>query len=201
MFTGIVEARGQIVATEAQGTGRRIRISYPGEGRLETVRLGDSIAVSGVCLTVSAMEEGCFDADLSDTTLERTTLGDLEAGHEVNLEPALRFGESIGGHLVSGHVDGVGVITTVEEKEGNCQVEVEAPLEIWRYLVPRGSICMDGISLTVTTVESNVFGVTLIPHTRAVSLAGGYRAGRRVNLEVDMLARYLERLIEERDRK
>ena len=198
MFTGIVETRGRIVATEAQGTGRCIRIRHPGEGRLETVRPGDSIAVNGACLTATVVDDGCFDADLSDTTLKHTTLGDLDVGHEINLEPALRVGEPLGGHLVSGHVDAVGTIVAVEEEGGTCRMKVKVPPEILRYLVPRGSVCVDGISLTVTGVEANVFGVTLIPHTRAVSLAGGYRAGLRVNLETDMLARYLERLLEER---
>ena len=200
MFTGIVEARGRVVAAEATDSGRRVRIQHPGQGRLQDVREGDSMAVNGVCLTACVTEAGSFDADLGATTLERTTLGDLEIGHEVNLEPALRVGEPLGGHLVSGHVDAVGAILSHEQKGDSCRLEVEAPSEVHRYLVPRGSICVDGVSLTITDVGADAFGVMLIPHTRAVSLAGDYRSGLRVNLEVDMLARYLERLLEERSR-
>lgn len=198
MFTGIVEARGQVVAAEATDSGRRVRIQHPGQGRLKEVRAGGSVAVNGVCLTACVAEAESFDADLGDTTLERTTLGDLEVGHDVNLEPALRVGESLGGHLVSGHVDAVGVITALGQEGDSCRMEVEAPPEVHRYLVPRGSVCVDGVSLTVAEVGAGTFGVMLVPHTRAVSLAGDYRTGMRVNLEVDMLARYLERLLEER---
>lgn len=199
MFTGIVEARGRVVAAEATDSGRRVRIQHPGQGRLQEVREGNSIAVNGVCLTACVAEAGSFDADLSAATLERTTLGGLEVGHDVNLEPALRVGEAMGGHLVSGHVDAVGTIMSLEREGDSCRLEVEAPPEVHRYLVPRGAVCMDGISLTVTEIGEGTFGVMLIPHTRAVSLAGDYRTGLRVNLEVDMLARYLERLLEERD--
>lgn len=198
MFTGIVEARGRVVAAEATDSGRRVRIQHPGQGRLQEVREGDSIAVNGVCLTACAAEAGSFDADLGTATLERTTLGDLEVGRDVNLEPALRVGEPVGGHLVSGHVDAVGAITSLHQEGDSCRLEVEVPSEAHRYLVPRGSVCVDGISLTVTEVGAGTFGVMLIPHTRAVSLAGDYRTGLRVNVEVDMLARYLERLLEER---
>ena len=199
MFTGIVETRGRVETVGAQEGGRRVQIKHPGSGRLQGVRQGDSIAVNGVCLTACAVGEGSFEVDVSSTTLERTTLGSLEAGHEVNLEPALRVGDPLGGHLVSGHVDGVGTITAIEA-EGDCsQVEIEAPAEVHCYLVPRGSICVDGISLTVTGVGEGTFSVTLVPHTCEVSLAGGYRAGAQVNLEVDMLARYLERILEARE--
>ena len=198
MFTGIVEARGRVVSAEATDSGRRVRIQHPGQGRLQEVREGDSIAVNGVCLTACAAEAGSFDADLGAATLERTTLGDLEVGRDVNLEPALRVGEPVGGHLVSGHVDAVGAITSLHQEGDSCRLEVEVPPEAHRYLVPRGSVCVDGVSLTVTEVGAGTFGVMLIPHTRAVSLAGDYRTGLRVNVEVDMLARYLERLLEER---
>ncbi len=200
MFTGIVEARGRVETVGDTESGSSIRIRHPGQGRLQGIRTGDSIAVSGVCLTACVVETEIFEADLSETTLARTTLGTLKVGDEVNLEPALRVGEPMGGHLVSGHVDAVGTITAIEA-EGDCsRVEVEAPAEVHRYLVPRGSICVDGVSLTVTDVGANAFSVTLVPHTRVVSLAGDYRASMRVNLEVDMLARYLERLLEERGR-
>ena len=199
MFTGIVETLGRVVVAEATDSGRRVRIQHPGQGRLQGVRAGDSIAVNGVCLTACVAETGIFDADLSDTTLERTTLGGLEVGNDVNLEPALRVGAPLGGHFVSGHVDAVGTIASLEPEGDCCRMEVEAPPEVRRYLVPRGSVCVDGVSLTVTGVGTGTFGVTLVPHTRAASLAGDYRAGRRVNLEIDMLARYLERLLEERN--
>ena len=198
MFTGIVEARGRVVAAEVTDSGRRVRIQHSGQGRLQEVKVGGSIAVNGVCLTACAAEAESFDADLSDTTLERTTLGELEVGHDVNLEPALRVGEPMGGHLVSGHVDAVGTITVLEQEGDCCRMEVEVPPEVHRYLVPRGSVCVDGVSLTVTEIEKDTFGVMLVPHTRGVSLAGDYRTGLRVNVEVDMLARYLERLLEER---
>ena len=198
MFTGIVEARGQVVVAEAVDSGRRVRIRHPEQDRLQGVRDGDSIAVNGVCLTARVREGGSFEVDLSSVTLERTTLGELEVGRDVNLEPALRVGEPLGGHFVSGHVDAVGVVASLEPEGGSCRMMIEALPEVHRYLVPRGSVCVDGMSLTVVEVEAGAFGVVLIPHTRAVSLAGGYRAGMRVNLEVDMLARYLERLLEER---
>lgn len=200
MFTGIIEARGRVEAVEDTESGKSVRIRHPGQVRLQGIRTGDSIAVSGVCLTACAVGEGFFSVDLSETTLGRTTLGNLEAGSEVNLEPALRVGEPMGGHLVSGHVDAVGTIAAIEA-EGDCsRAEVEVPSEVHRYLVPRGSICVDGVSLTVADVGANTFSVALVPHTRAASLAGDYRAGTPVNLEVDMLARYLERLVEERGR-
>ena len=199
MFTGIIETCGEIAEAEDTGPGRRLRIRYPAQGRLQTVQPGDSIAVSGVCLTACHVGEGEFQADLSDTTLARTTLGQLKIGDAVNLEPALRVGDPLGGHLVSGHVDAVGVVVSAELRGDCCHLEISTPPGIRRYLAERGSLCVDGVSLTLTMVQNDQAGMTLVPHTRAITLAEGYQPGQKVNLEVDILARYLERLLEERD--
>ncbi len=198
MFTGLIAAKGQVLAMEDTASGRRARVRLPAGDRLREIREGDSVAINGVCLTARAVREKSFDVDVSLETLARTTLGEMEVGRNVNLEPALRVGEPLGGHFVSGHVDAVGDVASIQPKGESRRVEVSAPREIGRYLVPRGSICVDGVSLTVTEVSADAFDVMLIPHTRAASLAGEYRVGQRVNLEVDMLARYLERLLEER---
>ena len=199
MFTGIIDVCGEIVEAEDIDLGRRLRIRYPAQGRLQAVQPGDSVAVSGVCLTARQIGEGDFQADLSDTTLARTTLGQLKIGDAVNLEPALRVGDPLGGHLVNGHVDAVGEIVSAEFQGDCCHLEISTPPEIRRYLAERGSLCVDGVSLTLTMVQNDQAGMTLVPHTRAITLAGGYQPGQKVNLEVDILARYLERLLEERD--
>jgi riboflavin synthase len=151
--------------------------------------------VQGCCLTVSARAGATFSADLSRETLSLTTLGELEVGAAVNLEPALRAGDALGGHLVSGHVDGIGRVTSVESDARSRRLTIAAPAELMRYIARKGSVTVDGVSLTVNEIAGASFGVNLIPHTQAVTTLGALRAGAAVNLEVDQLARYVERLM------
>ena len=198
MFTGIVEARGEVAEVAEAGGARRIAVRHPDAGRLGTLAVGGSVAVDGVCLTVTAREAGLFRADLGAETCARTTLGALEPGRGVNLEAALAVGDPLGGHLVSGHVDGVGEVRAADADGAGARLRVAAPAELARYLVPRGAVCVDGASLTVTAVDGAEFGVLLVPHTLAATGAGGYAPGTPVNLEADQVARYLERLLEAR---
>lgn len=195
MFTGIVTATGRIASSKPHGDGVRLRIDAPGFG-LDDVGLGDSIAIQGVCHTVVAKDAGGFEVDTSAATLAVTA--GLEAGRPVNLEKSLRLADRIGGHLVSGHVDGVGVVTAFEDLGGSWRLEVEAPAALSRYIAKKGSVAVDGVSLTVNEVRGSRFEVNVIPHTRAVTTFSRLAAGSRVNLEVDMTARYLERLMGER---
>jgi riboflavin synthase len=195
MFTGIVTAVGRIASSKPHGDGVRLRIDAPDFG-LDDVGPGDSIAIQGVCHTVVAKDENGFDVDSSAATLRVTT--GLEAGRRVNLEKSLRLADRIGGHLVSGHVDGVGAVTAYEDLGASWRLEVEAPAGLSRYIAKKGSVCVDGVSLTVNEVRGPRFEINVIPHTRAVTTLGALAAGSRVNLEVDMTARYLERLMGER---
>jgi riboflavin synthase len=194
MFTGIIHAVGAISASTPQQNGRRVRIDA-GRMSLAGVRLGDSIAVNGVCLTVVEFDDRGFVVDISPETLACTTLGGTGVGSRVNLEPALRLGDSLGGHMVSGHVDGVGEVVELRE-DGDClRCRISVPPALSRYVARKGSVCVDGVSLTVNAVDGEVFDVQIIPHTRSETLFGDYRPGSRVNIEVDLVARYLERLI------
>ena len=195
MFTGIVTAIGRIASSTASGDGRRLRIDAPGFG-LEDVALGDSIAIQGVCHTVVAKDAGGFEVDTSAATLAVTT--GLEAGRPVNLEKSLRLADRIGGHLVSGHVDGVGTVRVFEDLGGSWRLVVEAPADLSRYIAKKGSVAVDGVSLTVNAVDGPRFEINVIPHTRAVTTLGRLVPGSPVNVEVDMTARYLERLMAER---
>jgi riboflavin synthase len=192
VFTGIVTAVGRIARLDLEAGGARAVVEAPGLG-LEDVAIGDSIAVNGVCLTVVARDASRFEVDLSPETLASTA--GFEASSAVNLEKALRLADRLGGHLVSGHVDGVGEVTRVEAVGDNRVVSVRAPDELERYIARKGSVTVDGVSLTVNAVRGTDFEVNLIPHTRASTSLGSLRPGRRVNLEVDLLARYLERLL------
>ena len=194
MFTGIVQDMGRIVALEPRDGDVRLRVAV-GRLPLGAVRKGDSIAVSGVCLTVVEHDDAGFAADVSNETLSLTTLGDLLPGSEVNLEPALRAGDPLGGHLVSGHVDGVGRVVSLSRDARSWRVRFATPPGLERYVARKGSIAIDGVSLTVNEVERDVFGVNIIPHTFEVTTIGGYAPGRRVNLEIDQVARYVERLL------
>jgi len=191
MFAGIVSAVGRIVSSEPHGDGLRLRI-HAEELGLEDVKVGDSIALAGVCHTVVARSGVAFDVDTSKATLAVTA--GLDAGREVNLEKSLRLADRIDGHLVSGHVDGVGTVTAFDELGGSARLEIEAPAELARYIARKGSIAVDGVSLTVNAVEGARFEINVIPHTRAVTTLGNLAIGTRVNLEVDMIARYVERL-------
>lgn len=194
MFTGIVQDIGRIESREERGGDARLKISLRNLP-LARMTLGDSICVQGVCLTVASLGANAFSADVSRETLALTTLGELSPGADVNLEPALRAGEPLGGHLVSGHVDGVGRVIETREEARSLRVTFEAPEELARYLARKGSVAVDGVSLTVNEVEGARFGVNLIPHTRQVTTLGRLVPGTRVNLEVDPVARYLERLL------
>ncbi len=196
MFTGIVEEVGRVQALEVRAQGSRLR--FEAARVVEDLREGDSVAVSGVCLTAAQIEAGGFWADVSRETLERSTLGEARGGTRVNLERALRAGGRLGGHIVQGHVDGTGVVRVMEERGGgDWWLEVEAPAELARYLVFKGSVAVDGISLTVARVDGPVFAVAVIPHTWAHTTLKDARPGVRVNLETDILAKYVERLLEQ----
>ncbi|MEW6168453.1 MAG: riboflavin synthase [Pseudomonadota bacterium] len=197
MFTGIIEAIGRIGGITETGGDRRMRFEAP--GYLAGIRLGDSIAVSGVCLTAVDCGPDHFDADLSAETLSLTTAGRWTRGGAVNLERALTPEKPLGGHLVSGHVDGVGRLLARSEDARSARLCFEAPAALARYIARKGSICIDGVSLTVNDVEGSRFGVNIIPHTLSHTTLGGLAAGDPVNLEVDLVARYLERLLEGRE--
>lgn len=197
MFTGIVERVGRIVRTAPQGDGLRIVIDT-GAPPFDDVGLGDSIAVSGCCLTVTALADGAFAADVSRESLSLTTLGELAVGARVNLEPALRAGDALGGHLVSGHVDGIAQVTAISGDARSTRVSFRVPAALSRYVARKGSVTIDGVSLTVNEVERDVFGVNLIPHTQSVTTLGELKIGSKVNFEVDTIARYVERLVGER---
>ena len=192
MFTGIVASVGRISQARALGDGLRLRIEAPGFG-MDDVKVGDSIAVQGVCLTVVARDAEGFEADVSQATL--SVAHGLEAGREVNLEKSLRVGDRIDGHLVSGHVDAVGQTIEVEDLGGSARVVIEAPAALARYVARKGSIAIDGVSLTVNAVDGSRFEVNLIPHTLAVTTFRHLAPGMPVNLEIDMLMRYVERIV------
>lgn len=194
MFTGIVQDIGCIVALEPRAGDVRLRVAVE-RLPLSAVRLGDSIAVSGVCLTVVEHDAGSFAADVSNETLSRTTLGTLRAGSSVNLEPALRAGDPLGGHLVSGHVDGLGRLVALAQDARSWRMRFATPPELARYVARKGSIAIDGVSLTVNEVEGREFGVNIIPHTFEVTTLGRLVPGQPVNLEIDQVARYVERLL------
>jgi riboflavin synthase len=196
VFTGIVEEKGRIERIEERRDGRRLWIA--GERALEGTGVGDSIAVSGCCLTAVTVEPGRFAVEAVPETLRRTVLGDLRAGDEVNLERSLRLDQRLGGHLVQGHVDGVGTVMAVVPEGDGLRVAIEVPDPLARYVAEKGSLAVDGVSLTVAAASGTHCEIAYIPHTLAVTIAGAYAPGRRVNLEVDLVARYLARLLEER---
>ncbi|HSX60414.1 MAG TPA: riboflavin synthase [Tahibacter sp.] len=195
MFTGIIQAVGRIAALEPVGGDLRIAVDAA-DLDLGDVALGDSIAVNGVCLTAIALGDGRFSADVSTETLNCTTLGELAAGDRVNLEKALRLADRLGGHLVSGHVDGVGDVVSVAPDARSLRWEFAVPEALARYIAAKGSVAVNGVSLTVNAVDGRRFGVNLIPHTMRQTTFGDLAAGARVNIEVDLMARYAERLFE-----
>jgi riboflavin synthase len=194
MFTGIIEAIGTIAALESRGPDMSLVINT-GKLDMSDVQLGDSIAVSGVCLTAVELDDRSFRADVSGETLRRTILGGLSVGDEVNLEKALTPDTRLGGHLVSGHVDGVGEVVERREDGRSILFRIKAPDELARYIAEKGSICVDGISLTVNAVAGAVFDLNIVPHTLQETTMSGFEPGRQVNLEADIIARYLERLL------
>ncbi len=194
MFTGIVEATGTLAAIERKGASSVIRIHCPALD-LSDVALGDSIATNGVCLTVTALGKDYYCADVSIETLNRTGFADYQSGQAVNLEKALLPTTRLGGHLVSGHVDGVGRISKKTKVGFAIELWIDAPAELSRYIAEKGSITVDGISLTVNAVAGAAFKLTLVPHTLNNTTLNDWQVGRSVNLEVDIIARYLERLL------
>ena len=194
MFTGLVEATGVIQRIEGEGRDRRLRIE-PGAEVMNGLAGGDSISVSGACLTAVDPDSSGFWADVSAETLAHTSLGSRRPGERVNLERALLPTTRLGGHLVSGHVDGVGTVSAREPDGQSWRFRIDVPSALTRYIAPKGSICIDGISLTVNEVEGCTFGVNIIPHTMAVTTLGDTPVGAAVNIEVDLIARYVERLV------
>jgi riboflavin synthase len=194
MFTGIVQGLGRVAELQQRDGDVRLRIESDALDAA-CMTLGASIAVNGVCLTVAQLAARGFVADVSRETLAVTTLAALAPGARVNLEPALRAGDALGGHLVSGHVDGVAIVRSVQGDARSTRVVIVPPAGLRRYLAAKGSVTLDGVSLTVNEVTADSFGVNLIPHTQLVTTLGTLEAGSRMNLEVDILARYVERML------
>ncbi|HXQ31244.1 MAG TPA: riboflavin synthase [Steroidobacteraceae bacterium] len=194
MFTGIVEAIGTIVVVTPRGGDVELVIDGGGLS-LADACIGDSIAVAGVCLTATRLDGSRFATDVSSETLARTTLGRLSSGSRVNLERALRAGAALGGHYVTGHIDGIARIAERHHDARSIRIVLETPAHLARFIAPKGSVTLEGVSLTVNEVDGNRFGVNLIPHTCAVTTLGAVAAGAALNLEIDIIARYVERLL------
>ena len=197
MFTGIIKGVGRIATSSETGGDRRLTIDYRGVD-LAPLDVGDSVAVNGVCLTAVELESAAFAADVSLETLARTSLGQLAAGSPVNLEPALTLDTALGGHLVSGHVDGLAVLREMTDDARSTRYAFEVDPGLQHYIAVKGSVTLDGTSLTVNRVEGNRFDVNIVPHTQQKTIFRHYRVGSEVNLEVDIIARYLERLLQGR---
>jgi riboflavin synthase len=195
MFTGIVQGLGAVRSVATNSSGRRLVVDL-GALHSRSFNPGDSIAVNGACLTVVEFGGGTFAADVSAETLKVTTLGGLTAGSPVNLEPALTLAEPLGGHLVTGHVDGVGEVAARREEGGTAILQFALPESLQRYAARKGSVCIDGVSLTINDVTDGQVLVTLVPHTLGHTIMQHYRIGTRVNIEVDLVARYVERLLD-----
>ena len=193
MFTGIVRERGRVAAVDGDAQARQLVIEAPATAA--RLAVGDSVSIGGCCLTATAVSNGSFAVTAVPESISRTTLGRLTAGDQVNLETAARAGEPLGGHYVQGHVDGVARVASLEPEEEGARLWVEAPDNLLRYCVEKGSIAVDGVSLTISALREGAFEVALVPHTLAETTLGGLEAGDEVNLEVDVLAKYVERLI------
>ena len=197
MFTGIIQAIGKVEHSESRGGDIRLTIACGGLD-LSHTELGDSIAVNGVCLTAVELHEQSFSADVSVETMSKTSLGRLAVGNPVNLETALTLNTALGGHLVSGHVDGLGTLVEMHTDARSIRYSFEVDPEIQHYIVAKGSVTIDGTSLTVNGIEGNRFDVNIVPHTQQKTVFQYYQTGSRVNIEVDIIARYLERLLQGR---
>jgi riboflavin synthase len=193
MFTGIITATGRIISHVDKGGDLELGVDSALD--LERVAVGDSVSVQGVCLTVTRKEGTCFFADVSRETMAKTTLGALGRGARVNLEPSLRVGDPLGGHWVSGHVDAVGRLTQARQDARSWRLEFELAEPLMRFVAPKGSICVNGVSLTVNDAAGGRFGVNIIPHTHRATTLGELEVGAGVNIEIDVIARYLERLM------
>ena len=200
MFTGIIEALGCIKKIEPVSGDMRLHVDV-GSLDMSDVQAGDSIAVNGVCLTAIEFDNAHFVADVSNETIALTSLKDLAAGSEVNLEKALLPTTRLGGHLVSGHVDGLGEVLAIKEVSRSIQLIIRAPEELKHYIAMKGSICIDGTSLTVNKIRNKDFEINIVPHTQQQTIIKNYKPGTKVNLEVDLIARYLERLLMKQDDK
>ena len=198
MFSGIVSAIGTVARLDTIDQGCRLRVST-GALPLDRVQVGDSISVNGVCLTVTALHADAFDADVSAESLDCTTLGELNAGDPANLELALTLAQLLGGHLVTGHIDGVAEVVSTADEGASRRLKLMAPAELARYIASKGSVTIDGVSLTVNAVMGSEFAVMIVPHTLENTIISNYRGGTRVNIEVDMIARYLERILQYTD--
>jgi len=198
MFTGIIEAVGTVQSVNPIGGDLRLVLNV-GALDMSDVQLGDSIATNGVCLTVVAWDQHSFTADVSQETLAHSRIAQLQVGESVNLEKALLPTTRLGGHLVSGHVDGVGEIISLEADARSVRIQLWAPIELRRFIAAKGSITIDGVSLTVNGLSSEGFDLNIVPHTAAGTIINTYMAGRKVHIEVDMIARYLDRLLSSRD--
>jgi riboflavin synthase len=194
MFTGIILTKGHVASVMERGGDLELGVDAAGLD-VARVNLGDSICVQGACLTVTRKQGTCFFADVSRETLAKTTLGRVRAGSNVNLEPSLRAGDALGGHMVSGHVDALGVLRRLEQDARSWRMEFELPANLMRFVAAKGSICINGVSLTVNKLEGLRFDVNIIPHTHEVTTLGELRVGDEANIEIDVVARYLERLM------
>ncbi len=194
MFTGIILAMGRITSLQERGGDLELGVDAAGLD-VARIAIGDSVCVQGVCLTVTRKQDTCFFADVSRETMAKTTLGRLKVGSNVNLEPSLRAGDPLGGHLVSGHVDAAGSLKRIDQDARSWRLEFELPPPLMRFVAAKGSICLNGVSLTVNKVEGVRFDVNIIPHTHTVTTLGELRVGDEVNVEIDVVARYLDRLM------
>ena len=194
MFTGIIVATGRVTSLLDKGGDLELGIDAAALD-LQRIAIGDSVSVQGACLTATRKEGSCFYADVSRETLAKTTLGALRPGSKVNLEPSLRAGDALGGHWVSGHVDAVGTLCAIEQDARSWRLEFELPASLMRYVASKGSICVNGVSLTVNKVDGRRFDVNIIPHTHRVTTLGELEPGAGANIEIDVIARYLERLM------
>jgi len=198
MFTGIIQSKGSIKEIFSSSDGARLKINTNALDLSDT-NVGDSIAVDGVCLTVTELTESSFAADVSNETLTCTTFSALKQGKNVNLERSLRVNQGIDGHLVSGHVDGIGAVNSIEKDGDSVRIKIEVQGDIIKYIAKKGSICINGVSLTVNSVENNFFDVNIVPHTLSATTLGDLSLQSNVNIEIDQIARYVERLLSQNE--
>ena len=198
MFTGIIQSKGSIKEIFSSSDGARLKINT-NTLDLSDSKVGDSIAVDGVCLTVTELTESSFTADVSNETLTCTTFSALKQGKNVNLERSLRVNQGIDGHLVSGHVDGIGAVNSIEKDGDSVRIKIEVQGDIIKYIAKKGSICINGVSLTVNSVENNFFDVNIVPHTLSATTLGDLSLQSNVNIEIDQIARYVERLLSQNE--
>jgi len=198
MFTGIIQSKGSIKEIFSSSDGARLKINTNALD-LSDFKVGDSVAVDGVCLTVTELTESSFTADVSNETLTCTTFSALKQGKNVNLERSLRVNQGIDGHLVSGHVDGIGAVNSIEKDGDSVRIKIEVQGDIIKYIAKKGSICINGVSLTVNSVENNFFDVNIVPHTLSATTLGDLSLQSNVNIEIDQIARYVERLLSQNE--